>query len=137
MKKLEAIFIAAVLGAFAQPAEAANPRNKTATSSADADAASPTIAKAGRNSGFFSADDRMYLLENGRAIPVTTQYLLRVDRKGIVGFDGRPIALPEGYMLNPNGQIVPLPKEIKGLPDPKKAPPPPNSEAPLGEPPPN
>ena len=132
MKNQKSILIAATLSAFVQSAEASDPQPEKPTPPA-AKAATPettplAVAKAVRHTGFYSADDRMYLLYNGRSIPVTTQYILRVDRHGITGFDGRPIPLLEGYMLNAKGQIVPLPKDIKGLPAPTKAPPPPEPQ---------
>ena len=127
MKNLNSVFLVAILGALVLPIQGADPEPKKPappTSSATALEATPlSVAKAAHNSGFYSNGDRMYLLHNGRSFPVTTQYILRVDKHGITGFDGRSVPLLEGYMLSASGQIVPLPKNIKGLPAPAKAPP--------------
>jgi hypothetical protein len=139
MTNFKTILITTVLGAFVPLAVASDPpREKPAEPATTADTPETTplaVSKAARSSGFFSANDRMYFLHNGRSYPVTTQYLLRVGRNGITGFDGRPMPLLNGHMLTAKGEIVPLPKDIKGLPAPSKAPPPP--ETPLPEPPAN
>jgi len=87
-----------------------------------------STATAPSKSGFIVANDQTYLVQNGRTTPVTTQYMLRVSPAGIIGFDGRHVALPSGHMLSADGKIVPLPKDIKGLPAPAKAPPPPEQQ---------
>jgi hypothetical protein len=137
MKNFKAIFVTTVLGAFAPLAIAADPPPEQTTEPETAttvyETTPLTVSKAARSSGFISANNRMYFLHNGRSYPVTTQYLLRVDRSGITGFDGRPVPLLKGHMLTAKGEIVPLPKDIKGLPAPSKAPPAP--ETPLPEPP--
>jgi hypothetical protein len=50
-----------------------------------------------------------------------TEQTMRIGPKGVIGFDGRPLNIPEGQMIGADGRLAPLPANVTGLPKPGAA----------------
>jgi hypothetical protein len=111
-----------ISSAFAQDREkVANPEVAPAPAPAPAAAApapapATTVHRSNAPFGYYSTAGRIYRIENGRATPVQTEQTMRISPKGITGFDGRSLTIPEGQMIGADGRLAPLPKGITGLP---------------------
>jgi hypothetical protein len=70
------------------------------------------VAVAPLNEGYFVANGASYYTRNGQAFKVEREVSIRVQPTGIVGFDGRPLALAPGMMLTPDGRHAPIPPGI-------------------------
>jgi hypothetical protein len=60
--------------------------------------------------------DRLYLVRDGQAVLQDRTYTMTISANGLVGFDGRRVAIPQGSMITMSGRIVPLPANLPGLP---------------------
>lgn len=62
--------------------------------------------------GYFVANGATYHMRNGNAFKVEREVSIRVTPGGIIGFDGKPLALGAGMMLTPDGRHAPIPAGI-------------------------
>jgi hypothetical protein len=59
--------------------------------------------------GYYLHGGVMYVLHDGRAIPLEKEISLRITPSGFVGFDDKPLNLPAGHMLTLDGRYFALP----------------------------
>jgi hypothetical protein len=60
--------------------------------------------------------DRLYLVRDGQAVLQDRTYTMTISANGLVGFDGRRVAIPQGSMVTMSGRMVPIPANLPGLP---------------------
>lgn len=139
MKSIQSTIIAASVSLLALPSFAADAVSGTSANNAGAtstgtstgqsaggtspNTAAPSPAtRAGTaastmSPGYYITGGHVYRIENGRATRVMEPQTMRISPNGIIGFDGRPLTIPDGQMMSADGRLIPLPSNVSGLPN--------------------